>query len=304
MDASQNEAEAALLAGALTEALTEAAACSEPNEEEPEGWSGAVADLERLLFEAFPREWAEPWDRPGLLVGDPGARVGRIAFALDATRESVRAAAECGANVLVTHHPAYLEPPSPLVPRGEAASLASTCVWEAVARGVSLVAMHTNLDRSPLATALLPSLLGLAPACGIESGRDPSQGRLGSVACLPTPESLGDLAGDCLRVFGRVGQVFGNPGQTVSRVAFFTGSLGDSGSDALRAGADAVVCGECGYHRALDLTERGCAVILLGHDVSELPLVGVLMERVVDAGVPLTRCVALDEGERWFSVTR
>ena len=265
-------------------------------------WSGTVGDLERALFDAFPRAWAEEWDRPGLLVGDPRARVGNVAFALDATREAVRAAAARGANVLVTHHPAYLEPPSPLVPCGDAASLASMCVWEAVARGVSLVAMHTNLDRSPLATSRLPSMLGLAASCGVESGRDAASGRLGSVADLPAPAALGSFSRACLRAFGRVGQVFGDPAQTVSRVAFFTGSLGGCGADALRVGADAVVCGECGYHRALDLTARGCAVILLGHDVSELPLVGVLAERAVEAGVPRGRCVVLDEGERWHSV--
>ena len=40
-----------------------------------EGVQMKVGDLEQMLFEAFPRHDAEPWDNPGLCVGDAGAVV-------------------------------------------------------------------------------------------------------------------------------------------------------------------------------------------------------------------------------------
>lgn len=256
-----------------------------------------VCSVEQELFRRFPADWAEPWDRVGLAVGDPQGKVETIALALDATPDAIRAAADVGASLLVTHHPVYLTAPLTI---GPASSVASAAVWEAVRCNVALVAMHTNLDRSPLATGRLPQLLGLSPTCGIESGRDPRRGSLGSVAALESPLSLDEFARQCGDVFGRVAQVYGSPDQRVSRAAFFTGSLGDSGADALRAGADVVVCGECGYHRALDLTTQGCAVIILGHDVSELPLVDVLGESLIDAGVSPARLIRLEVPPSWY----
>ena len=67
-----------------------------------------VGELEQALLELFPASDAESWDRTGLLVGDPRAVISGVAVALDATPRAVRAAQHIGANVLVTHHPAFL----------------------------------------------------------------------------------------------------------------------------------------------------------------------------------------------------
>ena len=109
-----------------------------------------VRDLERLVFERFPRQLAESWDRPGLSVGDPTEEVACIACALDPTPTNVRAAASLGANVLLTHHPAFLDPPFPMTPEARTSSQGGAAAYEAARLGVSLIAMHTNLDRSEL----------------------------------------------------------------------------------------------------------------------------------------------------------
>lgn len=266
------------------------------------GTPKTVGQLESALFERFPRDWAEPWDHVGLAVGDSRQEIARIAVALDATSRTVRAAAQAGANVLVTHHPVCLEMPTVLAPLESGASQASSCLWDAVRLGVALIAMHTNFDRSEEATSRLPRMLDLRPRCGIERGRSAAQGSLGSVADVQGGETLGGLARRCLDRFGRVAQVYGDPTAPVARAAFLTGSIGDCGEDALNAGADVAVCGECGYHRALDLAQRGLAVIILGHDASELPLADALAECIGDMGFGRDRCVRLDDGPAWFSV--
>lgn len=265
-------------------------------------WEPAtVGELVELLLERFPRCQAEDWDRVGLLAGDPVRPVTKVALALDATAAAVLQAQTLGANVLLTHHPAFLEPPAPVSPMGDGVPAASGCLWEAVHRDVALVAMHTNLDRSVDACLRLPHMLGLAGRPGVERGREDGTGALGSLASMP-PLSLDAFARRCRDVFGRVAQVYGTPSQTLERPAFFTGSLGKMGEDALAAGADAVVCGECGYHRALDLVQAGCAVIILGHDASELPLVDVLESTLVRAGFPRELLVRAGGGDAWYSL--
>ena len=114
------------------------------------------------------------------------------------------------------------------------------------------------------------------------------------------PETLSRLAARATAVFGRAPRVWGDPEAPVRRAVTCTGSAGDSGAAALATGADVIICGEMKYHSALELSQAGLAVIELGHDVSELPLVAVLAEALMGAGVPDERIVMIDQSENWW----
>jgi dinuclear metal center YbgI/SA1388 family protein len=124
-----------------------------------------VAELLRHLDDRFPFGWAEPWDRVGLLTGDPATEVSRVFVTLDTTPEAISMAVAHGANVLVSHHPAFLEPPAALTPAAAGAA------FQAASMGISLVACHTNLDRAPAGADALPLAVGLAPGSPLENGR-------------------------------------------------------------------------------------------------------------------------------------
>ena len=117
--------------------------------------------LEAALLRDFPREDAEEWDRTGLTVGDPARPVTKVAVGLDATVAAVREAASRGANVLVTHHPAFLKAPESFRPAESAAQCSGAVVWAAIEEGVSLMSFHTALDASPRAATMLPDMLSL-----------------------------------------------------------------------------------------------------------------------------------------------
>lgn len=254
-----------------------------------------VGELEAGLFERFPRERAEAWDNVGLVAGDPSAVVSGVACALDVTPDNIRAAASAGANVLLTHHPACLDMPRSIVPGATPAG----SIWEALRLGVALIGMHTNLDRDVEATLVLPRVLGFRGARpGMERGRRLEDGRLGATCELGEGATLCSLEERARARLGRVAQTFGDPDLLVRKLGFYGGSMGSDGcADALAAGCDAVVCGECGYHRACDLASAGCAVIILGHDVSELPLVGVLARAARECGA--RDAFVVDERQRW-----
>lgn len=349
--------------------------------------SFTVSDLVAVLADAFPPVRAESWDRNGLLVGDPEAVVTGVVLSLDPTLGAIRRAVELGANVLVTHHPTFLEPPVAIVPGGPAG-----VVYAAAAAGVALVNAHTPLDRDPAATRLWPDLLGLTPLEPLERGLAdaalvtvfvtpdasgpvteamlaagagrigeyagcsfsvegtgsftvPAEGtphvgrpgaastareerieviapagrassvvaaacaahpyeeplvtvtpvriarnaaRLGMVSGAPDGETVASLAARVAKVAGSVPRVWGDPDAPVATVASSTGSAGSLIGDALAAGADALVAGEVRYHDASSALASGLAVIELGHDVSEWPLVGILEQVVLDR-TPLDR---------------
>ena len=123
-----------------------------------------IADLDDALGRAFPREWAEDWDRVGLLAGDRDREITGVLVTLDPTRSAIARAVDAGANALLTHHPAALSAPERLLPgRGPSGAL-----FAALDAGVALIAEHTNLDRAPDGVAALAELLGLAPLGPIE----------------------------------------------------------------------------------------------------------------------------------------
>lgn len=128
-----------------------------------------VADLVAYLDDVLPFQWAEVWDQVGLLAGDPVLDVSGVFVSLDPTDAALTRAFEAGCNVLLTHHPAFLEAPQRLVVHGGPADVP----LRALSGGVSLVACHTNLDRAPAGADALPKLLGLSVAGPLESGRQP-----------------------------------------------------------------------------------------------------------------------------------
>ena len=260
-----------------------------------------VGALERALLAEFPAADAEAWDRTGLLVGDPAQLVTRVAVALDPTVAAIDAAAEAGANVLLTHHPAYLNPPETFRPAPSVAANPGAGVYRAIERGVALMNFHTALDVSPRAQRVLPGMLGLVFGRVLEPLAQAPEKGYGQLCTFAAGDelTLAQLAARCTAVFGRAPRVWGDFTRPLARVVTCTGSCGTTAAAARRAGADAIVCGEVKYHDALDLSQAGLAVLDLGHDTSELPLATALAAAVRDVGVPEEQVMLIDQQQNW-----
>lgn len=146
-----------------------------------------VGDVVRAIDELIPFAWAEPWDQVGLLAGDPLCAVSGVMVTLDQTREAVARAAAAGANVIVSHHPAFKDPPGRVVAGPGPAGV----IHDALAAGVALVAAHTNLDRDPRGADALPVVLGLEILGPLESGT----GQSASVVVFAPPSAEAALRG-------------------------------------------------------------------------------------------------------------
>ena len=263
-----------------------------------------VAELERALLERYPKADAEGWDHVGLSVGDPAAEITGVACALDATEANVHRALETGANVLLTHHPIYIKAPEAFCPPSASRPQCSAALYEAARCGVSIISLHTNLDRSHEARACLSELLGATPVSSLEHVNEPEATGLGALATLDDLCTLRELAARAATAFGSDPRVWGDAEHACHTIAILGGSLGDFGELAIAAGADAIVTGEAGYHVAQDLALRGLPVILLGHDRSEEPFVDILMNSVSDAGVDPRHTIKILNPCQWWTVTK
>ena len=263
-----------------------------------------VAELERALLARYPKADAEPWDHVGLSVGDPDDEIRGVACALDATRDNVHRALAAGANVLLTHHPVYIKAPEAFCPPSATRPQCSAALYEAARCGVSIISLHTNLDRSHEARVRLSGLLGAEPMSSLEHVDEPEACGLGALTTLNDPCTLRDLATRAAMAFGSDPRVWGDAECPCRTVAILGGSLGDFGELAIAAGADVIVTGEAGYHVAQDLALRGLGIILLGHDRSEEPFVDILMNSAVDAGVDPRHAIKILNPCQWWTVTK
>ena len=174
-------------------------------------------------------------------------------------------------------------------------------MWRAVERGVSILSYHTALDVSVRAQRVLPGMLNLnfqQVLVPIPGSRDKGYGQLCTLG-EDDGLTLGQLAARCTSVFGRTPRVWGDFPRELDRVVTATGSAGDLGRACLQAQVDCLVCGEIKYHDALELSQAGLAIIDLGHDTSELPLVAVLADAVESVGIPGDLVMVVDQGDNW-----
>ncbi len=263
-----------------------------------------VASLESALLKEFPREDAEDWDVMGLIVGEGTKPVKSVAVALDPTVSAITKAADIGADVLITHHPLFLEPPCTFAPELSVALNPGAGVWAAIRCGVACMNFHTALDVSKKAQMALPNLLGLTYTGQvvepIATSRHKGYGQLCTVSSASgKPESLAHIAAKCTSVFGRAPRVWGNFDMRISTIVTALGSAAHMGEQALALKADCMICGEVKYHEALELAEAGLAIIELGHDVSELPLTAILAKAVADAGISQENITIIDQTDNW-----
>jgi dinuclear metal center YbgI/SA1388 family protein len=238
----------------------------------PERTVTTLADVTACAETLWPLDGTEAWDAPGLLSGDPAARVTTIMLAVDAVAETVDEAVERGADLLLVHHPLLL--------RGVTTVAESTAKGALLARlirgGCALYAAHTNADIVATGTsARLAELLGLADTLPIVETA-PGLG-LGRVGALPEPTTLGALARRLASILPATAtgvRVAGEFDREVSRVAV-CGGAGDSllSEPAVRR-ADVYITADLRHHPASEAVESarvagGPALIDVSHWASE-----------------------------------
>lgn len=208
------------------------------------------AALIACIEQIAPPAGAAAWDNCGVQVAGTRQDMRRLAVTIDPAPERLREALAWGADMVLTHHPLYMEP-RPLSHPGYFLDAARAML----ASGAWLFAAHTSLDVQPagpagwLARALeLTGLRVLEP-----TGPDAPRTGFGLAGELPAPLPWDDFAArlaDCVeRDFWALA---GERPRTVGTVAYCTGSGAALGGAARAAGADVLVTGDLKYHQAME----------------------------------------------------
>ena len=224
-----------------------------------------VRELALAFDTLYPRELSCEWDNDGLLLSPaPDREVHRILTVLDVTERLVNAAKENGFDVIISHHPLIFRPLKSAVLGEGIGGLAASLLTS----GISLLSYHTRADAADGGVAdLLARLVGLSEVAPFADG-------IPRIGKLRTPTPSRELAERIKHATGAPFVRLGGADRTVSTVALCPGSGDDYIAAAAQAGAELYLSGELGYHALLDADHAGLSLVEIGHDYSEMQIVG------------------------------
>ncbi len=223
-----------------------------------------------VLQKQSPEEYACDWDNVGLLVGSREKEVRCIYVALDATDETIREAAEAGADLLLTHHPMIFKG----LKKVSEQDFIGRRVIKLIRHDMAYYAMHTNFDVLGMAD-LAAERLGLVHRAVLQPSGKLAAAKIvgiGKVGDLPDKMSLEECVRTVKHVFSvDTVKVFVPSGPEeplrvpVLRAAVCPGSGKSVIEDALKAKAQVLITGDIDHHEGIDAAARGMAVIDAGH---------------------------------------
>lgn len=235
-----------------------------------------VADVVAALAGWYPPEWADDWDRVGLVVGDPSAPVARALLAVDCVPETVDEAVAVGADIMIVHHPLLLRG----VHSVAATTYKGTIVHRLIRAGIALLVAHTNADvASPGVNDALAERLGLTDLRPLVETGEPGVGT-GRVGELPWAMSLAELAEyAALRLPAAPSGVraAGHPDSLIRRLAVCGGAGDPFLAAATASGAHAYLTSDLRHHVASEhLAAGGPALLDAAHWATERPWLDLL----------------------------
>jgi dinuclear metal center YbgI/SA1388 family protein len=233
-----------------------------------------VKDVTQVIEGFAPLSIQEKWDNSGLCIGSPDAPVSSVLFGLDCTPELVDEAIECGADMIVTHHPLIFSGLKKISPD----DMVGEAVFKAIKAGISIYAAHTNADKVIAGVSgAMAAKLGLQNVEILsEDGEGTGLGVVGDLVEPMTAQQMVEMVKDrfALKTVKASKPVDG----MITRVAMCGGSGGSLIGAAKAAGAQLYISGDISYHNFF--TSEGFMLMDIGYYESEIEIVDILFSLV------------------------
>lgn len=229
-------------------------------------------EVAKIIEEFAPLAIQESWDNSGFSVGNKNVEVKSILLGLDCTQELIEEALECGANMIITHHPLIfggLTEISNDTEQGKA-------IMAAIKNDVVVYSCHTNIDK------VLNGVSGtMSKRLSLENVSildvDSSGFGLGVVGNFRNPIAPDDFISLLKNAFSleflRSSEL---PQKNIYKVALCGGSGKSLMAKAIECGADALVTGDITYHDFF--CPKDFLLVDIGHFESEIDILQTIFD--------------------------
>ena len=199
------------------------------------------------IEEFSPLHLQEEWDNSGWQVGSPDAACSGVLLCVDVTPAMINEAAQCGCNLIITHHPLIFKGVRTIIGRNRT----ERCIALALQKGISVYSSHTATDCAPAGVSYeMAKMLGLEDLEVLDTATG-----LGYVGNLPAALTSDQLVNKVKQTFGaEVVRTSREPyaPYIVKRVALCGGSAGEFLPLAIAKGAQAYITADCKHNLFLD----------------------------------------------------
>ncbi|MDE6309211.1 MAG: Nif3-like dinuclear metal center hexameric protein [Muribaculaceae bacterium] len=254
-----------------------------------------IHDIIGAIESIAPLSLQESWDNTGLLVG--GAKTDRqctgVMLCVDVTPQIVKQAAECGCNLIISHHPIIFKGLKHISGMGRV----EESIVMAIRSDIDIYCCHTSIDKavSRGVSHRMAQMLGLNDI-EVLSPDDACPGAgLGAIGNTSTPMSAQQLVDNVKHAFGLpVARCSTPPPEPITRVALCGGSGGEFIPRAVAVGAQAYINSDTRYHDFSDWGER-IFIVDIGHFESEQCTKQIFSEIIREKFPNFAHCYFADE---------
>ena len=217
-----------------------------------------------ILNEFAPLSLQDSWDNSGLQIDNNDAPVTGVLICFDITEKSLQEAIAKNCNVIVAHHPLLFHGLKQISHN----AYIERCVRIAILNNIAIYCNHTPLDKVQGGISwMLGQKLGVQNMAYIQTDGSASYGTIGD---FPAPISENEFIGLLKKTFGLTYVRCSDPlNKPISKVALCGGSGAFLIEDAIKAKADAFVCGDIKHHEFYK-AEQKILLADIGHFESEI----------------------------------
>lgn len=238
-----------------------------------------VAEIYSVINQLAPFSLSMDFDNTGILVGDSHRTVECALLALDCTSQVIAQAVQCGAQLIITHHPIIFHPLKHVTE--------NDLVYQLVRHDIAVISAHTNLDiTAGGVNDVLAAAIGLQDCQGLEMVDPAQEAWLGRIGKLSAPTDAVSFAKAVKAALNAVSVKFVDGSRPIQTVALCSGSGADCLDAAIAQGADALLTSEVKHHEFLQAAEAGITLLDAGHfdteDIVIEPLRQILSEQIQD----------------------
>ena len=208
-----------------------------------------LQEIYDILNEISPFELQEKWDNAGLLVGSFEDEINSIYISIDLEEELISKVEKN--SLIITHHPLIFSG----LKRVNFDTYSTKLLKELIKKDISLISMHTNIDKTHLNKYVAEEILGFR----IENSEE-------FISYCEINMKFDDLV---KYVSSKLGLKTTNTvrcNDFIKKIAIVTGS-GMSLIDEIKA--DCFLTGDIKYHDAMEAKARGLSLIDIRHYESE-----------------------------------
>ena len=226
-----------------------------------------------------PASRSAEWDNDGVMLLSGNNNIKKILITLDVNTEAVSKAVECGAELIISHHPFIFRP----IKRISDDTLSEN-IRKLIQNGISVLSYHTRMDASDVGinNYILESL-GLTDITPFGLDDSDFTGRIGKFEKSITSTEL----------YAKIKDFFGctyfaaSPVELseIKSVAVVSGGGSEYAHAAQKSGADVFISGEFRHHHFIEHSENKFPVISIDHYHCENVFVK-LVSKLISARFP------------------